>query len=425
MKIFFRNIHLYLSLVAGIVIAIVCLTGAILVFEKEWQHTLYPERYTVEPGLQQVPVESMIAEVQQQVKGATVSSVKIYQDPTRTVEIGYSDGKEKKEGREGGHGEGNAEKRPENHRQPNDTQAKTKGERGDKKGRPEKGGEGGGMNNNQAYVNPYTGELVSLSNQRSSFFTSAMFLHRWLLVREPGRLIVGISTSIFLFILITGIILWWPQTKKMIKQRLTLKWNAGWKRINHDLHIVVGFYTAIFLFAFAFTGLAWSFKWFNDGIYWVTGSENKRPEPPKSAIRPDAKPISLAQAFATIKKEVPQAEFYAINSPKGDSAAIAVTVMPLDAVHERASDQYFLDQYSGKLLGTNLYADRNLGQRVRATFYPIHVGSIGGLPGRIIAFISCLAGFTFPISGLILWLNRLRKNKKRKKPAGRTTKVVQ
>jgi len=47
-------------------------------------------------------------------------------------------------------------------------------------------------------------------------------------------------------------------------------------------------------------------------------------------------------------------------------------------------------------------------------FYPIHVGSIGGLPGLIIAFIVCITGTTFPVTGVILWLNRLKKQRKKK-----------
>jgi uncharacterized iron-regulated membrane protein len=95
------------------------------------------------------------------------------------------------------------------------------------------------------------------------------------------------------------------------------------------------------------------------------------------------------------------------------------------AAHERASDQYFFDQYSGQLAGTSLYNERNLGQRVRSTFYPIHVGSIGGLPGRIIAFIACIAGTTFPVTGVILWLNRLKKQRKKKNKKKKAGQIQQ
>jgi uncharacterized iron-regulated membrane protein len=286
---------------------------------------------------------------------------------------------------------------------------------GEKK-KPEAGkGPGGG---NQAFINPYTGKLISLYQHRNSFFYTMFSLHRWLLAGDVGKMITGISTLIFLFILLTGFVLWWPKTKAKLKQHLTLKWSASWKRINYDLHSVIGFYTAIFLFASAFTGLAWSFEWFNNGIYKITGTENKRPEPPASTFVEGATPITFDRALETVQSLAPDAVYYTINRAKDANASIAITVLSTDPVHEKASDQYFLDQYSGTLTGTALYKDRNLGQRVRGIFYPIHVGSIGGVPGRIIAFLSCVAGVTFPVTGVIIWINRLRKKDKKKKKRG-------
>lgn len=369
MKNFFRNIHLYLGLACGLVIGIVCFTGSMLVFEKELVQSIYPERYKVTPGTERLPVEKLIHTFNQIHPSLQIAGVKIYGNLSRTVELTYNDGKGKDD-------------------------------------RP----------NSVAFMNPYTGRLVATSSQRNAFFTTIFGLHRWLLVQDgPGKLIVGISTLMFLLILITGIILWWPKNKKMIRQRLTLKWHAGWKRINHDLHIVIGFYTAIFLFVFAFTGLAWSFEWFNDGIYKITNSSKEQPKPPLSVVKEGDLPISFDRAYAVASQQMQGAEFYMINRPHEADGAFTVTIMPRDAIHERATNQLFIDQYSGQKIGQLLFQDKNLGQRVRSTFYPVHVGSIGGLPGRIVAFISCVAGFTFPVTGIILWINRLQKNKKKKR----------
>jgi uncharacterized iron-regulated membrane protein len=61
---------------------------------------------------------------------------------------------------------------------------------------------------------------------------------------------------------------------------------------------------------------------------------------------------------------------------------------------------------------------RNDSFEARSTFYTIHVGSIGGVPGRIVGFAACVAGFTLPFTGVVLWINRLRR-KKTKKSHGR------
>ncbi|HEX8531228.1 MAG TPA: PepSY-associated TM helix domain-containing protein, partial [Cytophagales bacterium] len=192
MKVFFRNIHLYLSLACGLVIAIVCFTGAVLVFEKEFQQLLYPERYRVAAGGERVPLGEALAAVVQKEAKAQVSAVKIYADPARTVEISYrkEDGKPREgQGETGGKANG-AENR-EGRRGP---------EGGAGKGGAPRGGEGGKGGGSQAFVNPYTGQVVALQSQRSPFFFTMFSLHRWLLAGDTGKLIVGVSTAVFLFI---------------------------------------------------------------------------------------------------------------------------------------------------------------------------------------------------------------------------------
>ena len=385
MKILFRNIHLYLGLAAGIVITIICATGAILVFEKEWQSTIYPERYTVSPSPEKIVLKKTTSTFEEKLPGSSIASIKIFNDPSRSLEVTYAEKK---------------------------TEAKSKNKKEDGKEKKNEAGKGPGRL--QAFMNPHTGEMIALYNHRNTFFFTVFSLHRWLLAGDTGKLITGISTLIFLFILLTGIILWWPKTKAKLKQHLTLKWGASWKRINHDLHVVLGFYASIFLFAFAFTGLAWSFEWFNNGIYWITGTENKRQEPPSSIISGDTTIVSFDEVYASLRQLAPHAEYYNINKAKDSLSTINVTLLNEDAPHESATDQYYFDQYTGRLSGTALFKDRNTGQTVRSYFYPIHVGSIGGLTGRIIAFISCILGVMFPTTGIILWINRLRKNRKKK-----------
>jgi uncharacterized iron-regulated membrane protein len=382
MKKIFRTIHLYLGLASGLVIMVSCLTGAILVFEREWQSVLYPERYFVKPLPNAKLLQESIKAVQHVVPGSNITSIKVYSDPTRSIEITYSEIKKEEE------------KKPEG--------LKTEGE----KKKPEAGKGPGRL---QAYTNPYTGDLISLYNHRSTFFYTVFGLHRWLLSGDIGKLITGISTLIFVFILITGIILWWPKTKEKLKHHLTIKWRAKWKRVNHDLHIVIGFYSSIILFVSAFTALAWSFEWFNEGIYLVTGTENKRHEAPKSVAGSDTVAITFDDAFRIIKAEVPSAQFYTLNKAKERNGSFEISVLPKDSKYENTTDQYFLDQYTGEVIHTISYERKNSGQRVKTMFYNLHVGAIGGIPTKIIWMLACLAGVTFPVTGVIIWGNRVRK----------------
>ncbi|TGD79508.1 PepSY-associated TM helix domain-containing protein [Hymenobacter wooponensis] len=441
MKIFFRNIHLYLSLVSGLIIAVVCLTGGVLVFEKELEQAWHPERYFVAPATSpRMPLKLLAGSVVAYKPTAKITGVKVYADPARTVEFSLAGapGGEKGDKKEGGRAGKGAEANvapaaeagaPREGAGRREGGAEGKGEKGGKGGKGGEGGPGGP----KVFVNPYTGAVTGELNYRETFFFTMMALHRGMVGGPIGKLIVGVSTVMFLFIIATGIVLWWPATRKALQQRLKVKWSGGWKRVNHDLHIVLGFYSALFLFVFAFTGLAWSFEWFNKGIYAVTNSPMQRPEPPVSTV-PTATDVAAPQqpvqgplvagsapltpdaALQLVVRQVPEAESYALQLPKDPTGSIRVATLRRGAAYENATDELYLDQYSGKVLSQQTYEQRSLGQRVRGMFKPVHTGAVFGWPSKIIALVVCLLGFTFPITGTILWLNRLRKaNKKQRK----------
>ena len=392
MKVFFRRIHLYLAFVAGIVIMITCFTGAVLVFEEELQHLFHKERYYVEPGTAR-PIQELSASLQQKVPAATISGIKIYTDKTRSAELYYTVKKK-------------------------DDKKKDASPTVKVQGGPMKPGQPATRENNRqvAYVNPYTAEIIELYNNKDSFFYSMLSLHRWLLGGDTGKLIVGICTLIFLFILITGIILWWPKNRMILQQRLKIKWQGGWKRLNHDLHIVTGFYSAIFLFIFAFTGLAWSFTWFNKGIYKVTNSSMELPKPPVNAFRADVKTTSLDSIFAYAKTNIPGVKFYVITSPKDSLSPYSVSVLKDNAPHESAMDMYYINRYEPAILQSQQFSQRNLGQKVRSTFKPVHTASIWGWPSKIIGFIVCVLGVIFPVTGYIMWWLRTSKKARKTEP---------
>ncbi|HEX8315189.1 MAG TPA: PepSY-associated TM helix domain-containing protein [Flavisolibacter sp.] len=388
MKVFFRRIHLYLSFAAGLVILICCLTGAILVFEKELQMAFNKDRYYVEAAGTKLSADSLVSKVKQGFPDAKVNGIKLYEAVGRSTEVSVAFPPKK------------------------DAKAKPEAPK------PKEGAKPAAPQRNPGFtifINPYTGQVLEKYSYSETGFYTVFALHRWLLGGNDsiGKLIVGISTLIFLFILITGIILWWPKTKRIMMQRLKIKRTAGWKRINHDMHLVFGFYSAIFLFIFAFTGLAWSFKWFENGIYKVTGSSPKPPAPPKSTYVADAKKISFDKALAAAQTVYSAAEFYNISLPKDSSEAVSVSLLGHDAAHESAINSVYIDQYSGAVLGKMAFSDRSLGAQVRSTFKPVHTGSIWGTPSKIIAFIVCLLGVTFPITGTIMWYNRTRKKYKK------------
>ena len=400
MKVFFRTIHLYLSLAAGIIIFCSCFTGTMLVFEKEIQHTLNPHRYFVKPDGARMALANLVPGALKQVPKAKLSSVMVYNNPERAIEI--------------------AVVVPEKKNKKSDVVPVPEANKGKKAaGHDAKKPKADERSNLTLFVNPYTGQVVGQYNRRQTFMYKVEMFHRYLLgaKNSVGDWVISLSTLFFLFILITGVILWWPKTKKIMKQRLKIKRDGSAKRLIHDLHIVTGFYTSLFLIVVVLTGLIMTFKWANATLFALTGSKvvgKELPKQPLSVQKPDATTLSVDAALTGMGKTIATADYYSVRLPRDSSGTYVVTVWPNELV-ETVSDIYYIDQYSGRLAGSLMFASKSLGQRVRAFAKPVHTGAVYGLPTQIISFVVCLLSLIFPVTGVMMWLNRTKKKKPRAK----------
>lgn len=215
MKKIFRQIHLWLSVPFGLIITLICFSGAMLVFENEVNELSRPALYYVETVKEEpIPIDKLLEKVAATLPDSvSVTGVSISSDPGRTYQVNLS--------------------------------------------KPRRA---------SLYVDQYTGEVKGKS-ERSSFFTFMFRMHRWLLdSMKPGndgifwgKMIVGVSTLSLVFVLISGIVIWWPRTRKSLKNSLKITATKGWKRFWYDLHVAGGMYALIFLLAMALTGLTWSF----------------------------------------------------------------------------------------------------------------------------------------------------------------------
>ncbi|HKO79577.1 MAG TPA: PepSY-associated TM helix domain-containing protein, partial [Chitinophagaceae bacterium] len=121
------------------------------------------------------------------------------------------------------------------------------------------------------FINPYSGEVLKHKNMPDDFFRIILDGHFYLwLPHHIGQPIAASATLIFLMMMITGLILWWPKSNAARKQRFSIKWTAKWRRKNYDLHNVLGFYMTWIAIFTAVTGLVFGFQWFAKSLYWAT-----------------------------------------------------------------------------------------------------------------------------------------------------------
>jgi uncharacterized iron-regulated membrane protein len=263
------------------------------------------------------------------------------------------------------------------------------------------------------FLDPYTGVITHTENPLRNFFTVVEYIHLYLLLpANIGTIVVGTSVIIFVAIMISGIILWWPKRKTDRKRSFTIKWNGRWRRVNYDLHNVLGFYATSIALVLAITGLAMAFELVNKGLYYAANmgkdypKENSKPHSDTTAYLFAKQAID--RAFKTAQQRSPTAEMFLIYDPSGKTETIQVTAYS-QTLHYGNSDIFYFDRYTGKLLKTLTNAQKSTGKKLNELNYDIHVGQALGLTGKIIAFLASLVCASLPVTGFVIWLSKRKK----------------
>ena len=402
MKKIFRKIHLWLSVPFGLIITLVCFSGAMLVFENEVNEWFRRDLYYVETVKESpLPMDKLLEKVATTLPDSVaVTGVSISSDPGRAYQVSLS--------------------------------------------KPRRA---------SLYVDQYTGEVKGKS-ERSGFFMFMFRMHRWLLdSMNPGnegifwgKMIVGVSTLLLVFVLISGIVIWWPRTRKALKNSLKITATKGWRRFWYDLHVAGGMYTLIFLLAMALTGLTWSFPWYRTAFYKVFGVEVQQRAAQGHEQKSDAQKRDTKLAAHREKKregnevrkgeksgrpENNHSDMYSVTSPfvywqeiydklgrqnpeyKQISISSGTASVSFNRFgNQRASDRYSFNTDNGEFTETSLYQHQDKSGKIRGWIYSVHVGNWGGMFTRILTFIAALLGAALPLTGYYLWIKRLIKVRK-------------
>ncbi|PZF74295.1 PepSY-associated TM helix domain-containing protein [Taibaiella soli] len=267
------------------------------------------------------------------------------------------------------------------------------------------------------FLNPYSGAFLADQNLRRDFFTVVEYIHLYLLLpANIGKPIVDVAVVIFVVMMITGIILWWPRNKAQRKQSFKIKWSARWRRVNYDLHNVLGFYALIIALIIAISGLSMSYEWVRNGLNKTANlghafPEEKQTPQSDSTVIYDGKPM-LDAAYAYAAAHTPNAQMFMIYGGNEKKEAIIVSAYA-KALHFYHSDTYFVDRATGKVLKDLPHTKKSAGLKLNEMSYDLHTGQILGFVGKIIAFLASLIAASLPITGFMVWWGKRKSTKKK------------
>ncbi len=380
-------LHLWLGLISGIIVFIVSITGCIYVFQQDIKDALEPWRFVEVQNKAFVPPSYLVDTAQKYMPNVEPTGL-TYSNAEGAAAVGFN--------------------------------YKENGKRAF----------------NAVFMNPYTGEFIR--NQKTvgegsfNFFRFIIDGHRALwLPYEIGRPIVGIGTLIFVVLLITGLIMWWPKkwTKANKDRSFRIKWKASFKRVNYDLHNVLGFYSLIFALIIGLTGLVWSFKWFEKSVYFLAsgGEVKENHEHPHSDISKmnladtTISPIDAAW-YKTLEIDDNIQGMFMHPTVKGDEAVEMLVYHDHGSFYNQS--EYFFDQYTYELIESKHFTEAGLADQLSMLNYDMHIGVVWGMSGKILAFLISLVCASLPVTGFLVWWNKKKKSKKKKPKIKNKQEVV-
>lgn len=381
----FHKIHLWLSVPFGIIITLICFSGAMLVFEPDITRIIRSEVYyaTSSEG-KPLPMDVLMEKVKATLPDSvSITGITVFADKDRTYQVNLS--------------------------------------------KPRRA---------SMFIDQYSGNITG-KYERIGFFSIMFKLHRWLLDSSNphggglkiGKLIVGVSTGIFVIALISGVVIWWPRVRKGLRRSLTITTKNGWRFFWKSLHVAGGMYALVIVLVMALTGLTWSFDWYRSAFYAVCGVEYA----PRHNNGRNAKNSRDSHNAHGIKRERIDdgkedietwrqhsefghwQQFYdelKIQNPDAPQITIGIekaTVKLGSMGNGRASDSYVYNNSPKAISPSAKYADSDPADKLRGWIYSIHTGSFGGMATRIMWFFASILGASLPITGYYMWIRRLKK----------------
>lgn len=345
------HLHFWIGWIAALPIALVCLTGAMLVFATNINQWENKELFQLEPTGPRPPIAQVLAPFDAAQPRYLVRHLGIPTDPRHAYKA-YA------------------------------TQLHPEGNR-----------------NMEVYVNPYTGELTPLTG-RFSFAVTLTEFHRNLVAGETGQAIVAICSVLLAITCIFGAVLWWPLRARTFAR--------AWKRGQPlDWHNALGVVALIPLIVMAVTGV--TLTWGNQIFPFLEKMQNVPSRLKNPLVVAPANAVALP--FQTVADRV-AADFPGVRvtgvQPSNSPKSAHVFIMD-DAGHNL---KVHMDPYTGKQLMTMDGSGTGPVGWYRDTQGKLHTFAPYGLFWRVIWGLLSLAGTVLVVTGVWVSIKRWRREKR-------------
>ena len=357
-------VHLYLGLSLGLLVAMVGITGSLLVFYVELDELLNPDLVIADSSGPRLSYQQLFNAIRQaEPQRQRGWRLEIPQNPQRMLTARYY--------------------------KPQETEHM-------------------GFAPLLMSVDPYTGEVVKKRFWGDFVMTWIYDLHYTLLFGATGKIIMSIVGGLLLLSLLSGVYLWWPCSGKW-QGAFTLKPRASRQRFIYDLHKLAGVYGLVVMLVLTFTGICLEIPEYANPII---GFFSVLEEPPK----PQSLPPPATRSIITIDKAVsiaqtvfPEAELSWIETPHDPQGSFRINLHQAGEPSRRfPKTNVWIDQYSGNILKVHYPIEFTAGDTFIHWLHPLHSGEAFDMPGRLLVLLTGLSCPILFVTGVMRWQQKRR-----------------
>lgn len=226
-------------------------------------------------------------------------------------------------------------------------------------------------------------------------------LHYRLLMGKTGGVILGVAGLALLLLLVTGVIVWWP--KGRLRKALRYKAEAPPLRRLRDQHKLAGLGGLLLLLLLTGTGVMLGLPEESDQLFSAAmGPPDALPSPTSANWK--GRQITVRDAIDAASQSLPHARLAWIEVPgPGDGAFRLRMQQPGDPSRRFPHSFVWVDQYSGKVLATYDRDKAGTLSTLNSWIHPLHDGSFAGLASRIVTVVAGLIPLFLFWTGFARW----------------------
>jgi uncharacterized iron-regulated membrane protein len=279
-------------------------------------------------------------------------------------------------------------------------------------------------------IDPYTGTIVGEPPAAlRSFFRTMTTWHRYLAMegtsRATGKLITGAANLGFLFIVVSGLYLWFPRVWTWIQFKNVLWFRTGLapKARDFNWHNTIGFWSCVPLAIIVAGVVPISFGWGNNLVYRLAGETPPAPAASQQRASEQKPPTYYSDridaSWAAAIAEVPAWRTITTRLATSEKAPIVITVDEGYAGQPQKRRTLTFDRATATIAKHEGFENLSAGRRARSWLRFAHTGEIYGLTGQTVAGIASAGGAVLAFTGLALALRRFAAwIQRRRLPAG-------